>query len=72
MSDDQKKHSPMDVASFPVGGAVESGENPHGNEPMTEVQAAQLRELCEKKGEAFDATLTQDQADARIAALKDD
>ncbi|WOI56597.1 DUF3072 domain-containing protein [Palleronia sp. LCG004] len=64
------KHDPMDVASFPVAGAVETGENPHGNEPMTDKQAAELRELCEKHDEPMDGNLTQDQADARIEALK--
>lgn len=63
-------NDPMDVASFPIAGAVESGENPKGNEPMTERQAAELRKLCEKHDEAFDSTLTQDQADARIDMLK--
>ncbi len=64
------KHDPMDVASFPVAGAVETGENPKGNEPMTERQAAELRQLCETHDEPMDAELTQDQAEARIEALK--
>ncbi|MBJ3762607.1 DUF3072 domain-containing protein [Maribius pontilimi] len=68
--DDGKKHDPMDVASFPIAGAVASGENPDGNAPMTDKQAAELRQLCEKHDEAFDGTLTQDQAAARIEMLK--
>ena len=71
MDDRKKDHDPMDVASFPIAGAVESGQNPKGNEPMTDRQAAELRELCEKHDEPFDGHLTQDQAEARIAALKD-
>ena len=71
MSDDKKKHDPMDVASFPVAGAVESGQNPNGNEPMTDAQAAELRQLTDKHDEVMDANLTQDQAEARINALKE-
>jgi len=38
---------------------------------MTDKQAAELRELCARLDEPFDAMLTQTQADARIAALRD-
>ncbi|SPJ24717.1 DUF3072 domain-containing protein [Palleronia abyssalis] len=58
------------TASFPVAGAVVHDENTDADEPMTEVQAARLRDLCEKHDEAFDTTLTREQADARIAALE--
>ena len=37
---------------------------------MTEVQAVELRELCERLGEPFDAELTQAQARTRIGHLK--
>ena len=39
--------------------------------PITEVQAARLRQLCEALGEPFDAALTQRQAMERIAALEE-
>lgn len=69
---DRKKtpNDPLSAAEFPVGGAVVGGDDPRDEEPMTEVQAAELRELCEAKGEAMDASLTQRQASERIAALK--
>jgi hypothetical protein len=37
---------------------------------MTEVQAVELRELCQKLGEPFDAELTQRQAGTRIRELR--
>ena len=70
-TDKGKGHDPMDVASFPVAGGVVSGEDPKGEEPMTEKQAAELTRLCEKHDEAFDANLTRDAADARISALRE-
>ncbi|MFQ6551559.1 DUF3072 domain-containing protein [Aestuariibius insulae] len=39
--------------------------------PMTEKQAAELRELTEKTGDPFDANLTERQADERIAELRE-
>ncbi|SLN42746.1 DUF3072 domain-containing protein [Pseudooctadecabacter jejudonensis] len=41
------------------------------NAPMTEVQAAELRALCEKLDEPFDTALNQRQAMERIGALQD-
>ena len=38
--------------------------------PMTEVQAAKLRELCEKHDEPFDGNLTEVQASERIEYLE--
>lgn len=61
-----------DAAEFPIGGAVLSGRREDAGEPMTEEQAAELRQICDDKGEAFDRSLTREQADARIAALKGD
>lgn len=37
---------------------------------MSEAQAAELRQLAEEKGEAFDGNLTRQQAADRIEALK--
>ncbi|WP_102109915.1 DUF3072 domain-containing protein [Oceaniglobus roseus] len=56
------------VAATEIGAvaAPETGED----EPMTEKQAAELRQLCEEKGEEYDASLTKTQAEERIAALK--
>lgn len=72
MSDEDKPaNQAPPAAGFPVGGAVVGGdETAAGDEPMTEVQAARLRDLCEKHDEAFDGNLTKSQADDRIAALE--
>lgn len=43
----------------------------HDDSPMTDKQAVVLRDLCERHGEPFDGNLTRDQADERIAYLKD-
>ncbi len=59
-----------DTAGFPVGGGVVSGRREDADAPMTEAQAAELRGLCEAAGEAFDTSLTREQAAARIDALK--
>ncbi|EKE44765.1 hypothetical protein OCGS_1148 [Oceaniovalibus guishaninsula JLT2003] len=67
---DRKKADPIAAAEFPIGGTVVSGESPTAEEPMTEVQAVRLRELCQKLDEPFDGNLTQAQADARIEALE--
>ncbi len=40
------------------------------SEPMTEEQAARLKDLCEKSGELFDTSLTQAQAAERIEVLE--
>ena len=42
-----------------------------GDEPMTERQAVELRELARRTDEPFDASLTQVQAEKRIAALRE-
>jgi uncharacterized damage-inducible protein DinB len=42
-----------------------------GDEPITEKQAAQLRQLCEELDEEFDGNLTEVQAKKRIAALQE-
>ncbi|WP_168771175.1 DUF3072 domain-containing protein [Palleronia sediminis] len=68
---DSTKKDPMGAATFPVAGAVVEGGDPKADEPMTEVQAAKLRELTEKTDEPFDANLTRGQAEARIEALED-
>jgi hypothetical protein len=51
----------MDIAGGPD---RESGDR------LTEVQAVELRELCEQLGEPFDAELTRWQAEVRIRALR--
>ncbi|MHA6345540.1 DUF3072 domain-containing protein [Roseivivax sp. CAU 1761] len=40
-------------------------------EPMTDLQAARLRELAEKTGEEFDSHLTKREAARRIAYLEE-
>jgi hypothetical protein len=42
-----------------------------GEERMTDVQAVELRELCQQLDEPFDAELTQAQASMRIAHLRE-
>ncbi|KUF09690.1 DUF3072 domain-containing protein [Pseudoponticoccus marisrubri] len=44
---------------------------PDPREPMSEVQAARLRELTDKLDEPFDMALTKRQAARRIAALEE-
>jgi len=51
----------MDIAGGP-------DREPGGR--MTEVQAVELRELCDRLDEPFDAELTQRQADARLGELR--
>ncbi|MEM8653313.1 MAG: hypothetical protein AAGF36_01095 [Pseudomonadota bacterium] len=41
------------------------------DEDITEKTAARLRELCAEKGEEFDTSLTEAQAQERIALLED-
>ncbi|PZX15256.1 Protein of unknown function (DUF3072) [Palleronia aestuarii] len=64
------KGDPMAAAELPIGGAVVTGDSPSSDEPMTEAQAAKLRELCEARDEPFDGNLTQEQAAERIEALE--
>jgi len=47
------------------------GDVPQDDEaPMTSAQADMLRALTDETGEPFDASLTEAQAEARIAELK--
>ncbi len=52
--------------------------DPDGVEPgadhmaMTDEQAAELRDLCDRLGEEFDTSLNKEQAAERIRALKDE
>ncbi len=46
------------------------GPDPNAGGRLTEVQAVELRDLCERLGEPFDAKLSQRQADARIRELR--
>ena len=43
---------------------------PGDDEQMSEQQAAELRELCEKHDEPFDGNLTRREAEQRIESLK--
>jgi hypothetical protein len=65
---DRHKDS-MIIGQTPLAGlgAVESD----ADEPMTEKQAAILRELALRAGEPMDGGLTRGQAEERIAALKE-
>ena len=68
-----QKEDPMTNPSLrPTHAVVNSGlpDGDRASSPMTEVQAAKLRDLCEKTGEKFDTALTQDQAAERIEFLK--
>lgn len=63
-------NDPLSAAEFPVGGTVVGGDDPRDEQPMTDIQATVLRQLCEDKDEPMDSNLTQRQAKERIAALK--
>lgn len=67
MSDETKNDPAGAVAS---GGGVVSPEQPNPDAPMTEKQAAELRQLAERLGEPFDGNLTYAQAKSRIEELK--
>ncbi len=67
---DSDRDAPADATQFPVGGAVLSGTREDADDPMSEAQVAELRQLCDEKDEVFDTSLTRAQADARIEALK--
>ncbi len=72
MADDvfpDKKNDPMAAATSPMAGVV-SGDPQGADEPMTDKQSAELRQLCDAKGEPFDGNLTAAQASERIEALK--
>ncbi|EPX79729.1 DUF3072 domain-containing protein [Salipiger mucosus] len=44
---------------------------PDPREPMTDVQAARLRDLSDRTGESYDENLTMQEAERRIADLED-
>lgn len=67
---EDERDGSLDAAEFPIGGAVLSGRREDADDPMTDAQAAELRDLCDKRGEPFDTSLTREQAEARIEALK--
>ncbi|MGR3758403.1 MAG: hypothetical protein ACU0AT_14365 [Tranquillimonas sp.] len=58
---------PMAGAATPEAGTFGLGGDAS---QMDQVQRARLRELCEKTGEPFDATLTHRQANDRIRYLE--
>lgn len=71
MADPRKTpNDPLAAAQFPIGGAVVGGDDARDDQPMTDAQATELRQLCDETGEPMDANLTQRQASQRIAALK--
>lgn len=71
MADPKKTpNDPLSAAQFPIGGTVVGGDDARDDQPMTDIQATELRQLCEEKGEPMDANLTQRQASQRIAALR--
>ncbi|WP_226779417.1 DUF3072 domain-containing protein [Oceaniglobus trochenteri] len=63
------KHEDPEIAPASAIGAVPTVDT-HGDEPMTDKQAAYLRNLCDKTGEAFDTALSRRQANERIEALR--
>jgi hypothetical protein len=66
---DRRKERPRVVGQSPVAGfATTRG---HADDPITEQQAAILRDLAERAGEPFDGNLTRGQAEERIEALRD-
>ena len=65
MTDNEHPHV---AASTPIGAAADVDDTQ--GEPMTDKQAAILRELTDSCGEPFDGNLTRRQADDRIEYLK--
>jgi hypothetical protein len=66
---DKRKEDPHVVGQTPVAGfATTEG---HADDPITDRQAAILRDLAERAGEPFDGNLTRGEAEARIDALRD-
>ena len=65
----RRKENPHVVGQTPVAGFATTGGHP--NEPITERQAAILRDLAGRSGEPFDGNLTRGEAEERIAALRD-
>ena len=66
------EHTLTTAAAAGRGAAVAGGNSDHDPEPMTSQQADILKALCEKRGVAFDQTLSREAAEVRIAHLKDD
>jgi hypothetical protein len=65
---DRRKEDPHVIAQTPVAGfATTEG---HADDPITDRQAATLRDLAERAGEPFDGNLTRGEAEARIDALR--
>ncbi|KAF0677226.1 DUF3072 domain-containing protein [Profundibacterium mesophilum] len=65
---------PVAAAPTPAAGFAaaedEAGRDGGAGAPMSDKQAAQLRALCQERGEDFDPGLTAAQADERIEAMK--
>ena len=59
----------VDIKSYAIDPASDLPPDPRA--PMTDRQAARLRELTEKTGEEFDSALTKRQAARRIAFLEE-
>ncbi|RVV98421.1 DUF3072 domain-containing protein [Mesobaculum littorinae] len=63
------KNDPLAVAASPAG-AFATADTGKDDAPMTSEQADELAALSKEHGEAFDQSLTQDAAAARIEELK--
>jgi hypothetical protein len=66
---DRRKETPPIIGRSPVAAFPAVGGEADG--PMTEKQAVILRDLAERAGEEFDTSLTEGQAEERIAALRE-
>jgi hypothetical protein len=65
---DRRKEDPHVVGQTPV--AAFATMEGHADEPITDRQAAILRDLAERAGEPFDGNLTRGEAEERIEALR--
>ncbi|SES13035.1 Protein of unknown function [Tranquillimonas rosea] len=63
-------NSPKAADATPLSAVTTVGT--HGDDPMTEKQAAILRALSDEAGEPFDASLDRQQAEDRIAYLREE
>ena len=69
MTQHDDEHPAQNASALSPDSAVVGSGDRHADEPMTDEQAVRLRQLCEKHDEAFDGSLTREQAEARIEAM---
>lgn len=65
----RRKEDPQAIGQTPLS-AVPTVDG-RADDPITDRQAAILRDLADRAGEPFDGNLTRGEAEARIEALRD-